>query len=284
MRVRKAVITAAGLDHLLPLQRLVDRQGVEKTALQLILEEVATAGVEEVAVIIRPGDTEAFRNAVGANSSHLRFIEQTQPRGYGDALLRARDFTAGEHFLHLVGDHLYLSSTQTSCARQLVALAEVEACSVSAVQATRENKLPFFGAIGGRRVARQHHLYDVTHVLEKPTPTEAEQKLLVAGLRSGYYLCMFGMHVLSPLVMNLLAETAANPDVKAAPLASALATLAERERYLAFEIDGARYNIGVKYGLLMAQLALSLSGNDRDVILTDLLQLLIERPGQGGAS
>ena len=44
----------------------------------------------------------------------------------------------------------------------------------------------------------------------------------------------------------------------------ALARLAENERYLAAELAGRRYDFGVKYGLLTAQLALALSGRDRD--------------------
>ena len=58
------------------------------------------------------------------------------------------------------------------------------------------------------------------------------------------------------------------------PLADALNDLAGRQRYLACEIDGLRYNIGVKYGLLNAQLALGLAGVDRDRILTQLVELL----------
>ncbi|MCA9258254.1 MAG: hypothetical protein KDA61_03590, partial [Planctomycetales bacterium] len=60
-------------------------------------------------------------------------------------------------------------------------------------------------------------------------------------------------------------------------LSPALAALAQRERYLAFEVDGARHDIGVKYGVLMAQLAHSLSGRDRDRILTELVQLLADQ-------
>jgi UTP--glucose-1-phosphate uridylyltransferase len=88
---------------------------------------------------------------------------------------------------------------------------------------------------------------------------------------------MFGMHVLSPLVMSLLGEALDSASGKGIPLAAALAHLAQRERYLAFEIDGTRYNIGVKYGLLIAQLAIALSGDDRDLVLTEMLQLLAER-------
>ena len=56
-------------------------------------------------------------------------------------------------------------------------------------------------------------------------------------------------------------------------LTPALAELARRERYLALELDGTRFNIGVKYGMLMAQLALALSGSDREEILAKLLEL-----------
>ena len=47
-----------------------------------------------------------------------------------------------------------------------------------------------------------------------------------------------------------------------------------RERYLALEVSGSRYNIGVKYGLLTAQLALALAGNDREEVLAQLLELV----------
>jgi len=50
--------------------------------------------------------------------------------------------------------------------------------------------------------------------------------------------------------------------------------LSRRERYLAFELKGCRYDIGVKYGLLTAQIALALSGRDRDEVLAGLVDLL----------
>ena len=111
-------------------------------------------------------------------------------------------------------------------------------------------------------------------VIEKPTPTVAEQRLIVAGQRAGYYLCMFGMHVLTPTVLALLQKALDAADGKTIDLSSSLHQLAKSERYLALEIDGSRYNISYKYGLLMAQLAFSLSGDDRDLILTELVNLL----------
>ena len=280
MRITKAVVTAAKpTQHSLPLQRLVDREGFEKSALELIIGEIVSAGIDQICVVVLEGDEERFRRAAGDLAERLVFVKQAQPRGYGDALYGAKDFVGDETFLHLVGDHLYLSRTEQSCARQLVEVARTENCSVSAVQQTRENRLPYFGAIGGRRLPQSSRLYEVTTVLEKPTPTLAEQELVMAGLRTGYYLCVFGMHVLTPVIMDLLREQLERASATdKVPLSPALAQLAKRERYLAMELEGTRYDIGVKYGLLIAQLAHCLSGRDRDLILTELVQLLADQP------
>ena len=151
----------------------------------------------------------------------------------------AKTFAAGEPFLHLVSDHLPLSTTDKRCAQQLVEVATAENCAVSAVQPTRETMLAHFGAVGGTRVPKRQDLYEVENVLEKPTPTEAEQSLIVPGLRAGYYLCFFGMHVLTPLVMDLLEEldAAAGKDGKIHLVAGAGET-GGREKYLA--LAGAR--------------------------------------------
>ncbi len=282
MHLRKAVITAAGREQRgLPLQTFVDRDGIDKTALQIIIEEVLAAGIEEVGLVIVPGDHDAYSRAAGPYVDRMRFLEQRQPRGYGHALSLARDFTGDEPFLHLVSDHLYLSRQPARCAQQVVECARAENCSVSAVQQTRETMLPYYGTVGVRRLPRQQTLYEVETILEKPTPSEAEQKLLVPGLRAGHYLCLFGIHVFTPTLMNLLAETVerVGPE-RSVQLTPALAELAALERYLALEVQGFRYNIGVKYGLLMAQLALALDGADREDVLVQLVELLALR-GRG---
>jgi UTP--glucose-1-phosphate uridylyltransferase len=278
MQIRKAVITAAGRDQRgLPLQTVVDRDGAEKRALELVVEEAVRAGCDEVAVVVAPGDEAAYRGAAGGYAGRLRFVAQEQPRGYGHAVLAARAFTAGEPFLHLVGDHLYRSAGQTGAAEQVAAAARAERAAVSAVQPTRETLLRLYGAVGGRRVPRRADLYEVDTVLEKPSPSEAEQSLLVPGLRAGFYLCFFGIHALTPIVMDLLAERAAAAPDAPLGLSPVLAELARRERYLALEVAGSRYNVGVKYGLLTAQLALALDGVDREKVLALIVDLLAQR-------
>jgi UTP--glucose-1-phosphate uridylyltransferase len=279
MKISKAIITAAGrAQRMLPLQTLVDRDGEQKAVLRIIIEEALRAGIEEIAVVVCPGDETAYAAAAGEHASRLRFVPQAQPLGYGHAIYCARAVVGREPFLHLVGDHLYVSREAEGCAQHLVRLAETEDCAVSAVQPSREGLLPYYGTVGGRRVSGRPDLYLIEDVIEKPTPTEAEQRLVVPGLRAGHYLCFFGMHVLTPTVMDILERQVAAAGARGGvDLSGALAELATKERFLAYEARGWRYDVGVKYGLLTAQVALALSGRERDVVLAQLLEVLALR-------
>lgn len=276
MRVRKAVLTAAApYQRRLPLQTLIDADGVEKPLLRILLEEILATSVEEVAVITHPGDEAAYAQSVGELGRGIRFIPQEQARGYGHAVYCAASFVGNDPFLHLVGDHVHVARQNTCCAKTLVAVAETESCTVSAVLPTRESQLSQYGAVRGQRVSGRPGLYRIDTVLEKPTPTQAEQHLTVSGLRAGFYLCFFGMHVLTPAVMEILGRQLANGE--RTTLSSALAQLARQEQYLALETQSSRYDAGAPYGLLTAQMALALSGKDRELVLAQLLELLAQR-------
>ena len=287
MKTTKALITAAGRSQrTLPIQMLVDRDGVEKPLLAILIEEALSAGIEEIAIVVAPGDEKPYLKAIRdhegatglAGAAEITFIPQEQPLGYGHAIYRAREFTGGDAFLHLVGDHLHISGSDRTCARQLVETAAAEECAVSAVQATRESLLPYYGAVGGRRVQARKDLYVVETVIEKPTPTEAELRLIVPGLRAGHYLCFFGMHVLTPLVMEILGRMVDEAGQRGGvSLSAALDRLATRERYLALEERAWRYDVGVRYGIVNAQIALALSGKDRAELLAQMLELLAQR-------
>jgi UTP--glucose-1-phosphate uridylyltransferase len=279
MRVRKAVITAAGRNQRpLPLQTLVDQDGVHRSVLAIIAGKALRAGIEEICVVVCPGDEAAYAEAAGDSAGSLRFVRQEEALGYGHALHCARGFVAGEPFLHMMGDHVYVSSAARGCVEQVLAAAQEQACSVSAVQPTREGLLPYFGAVGGTRAHESPDLYVVERVLEKPSPTEAERTLRIPGLRAGHYLCFFGLHVLTPTVMDILGEHVARHASRGnVQLSPVLNDLAGRERYLAIEARGWRYPVDVRYGLLTAQLALALSGRDRAEVLSIVCDLLAQR-------
>jgi UTP--glucose-1-phosphate uridylyltransferase len=273
MKIKKTVITAAGpAQRELPIQSLIDRDGIKKTVLELLIEESIQAGIEEIGVVVFPGDEKSYRNAIGKYASQVQFIRQNEPLGYGHSLLTASEFVSNEPFLHLVGDHLYVNRTTKRCAKHLVEVAEKEECSVSTVLPTRESLITNFGVIGGRRIQGSLELYKIERVIEKPTPTQAEQKLLIPGLRAGHYLCFFGMHVLTPAIFSLLKNDFIKAEGKIIGLSDALNDLAAKEKYLALEKNDLRFDMGERYGLFKAQLALAMSGNDRDRLMGELLE------------
>ena len=278
MLVKKAVITAAApSQRTLPLQTLIDGDSNEKSLLRILIEQSLSAGVEEIAVVVFPGDETPYAQGAGPHASSIRFIPQAEPRGYGHAIHCARSFTKGDPFLHMVGDHLYVSTATKPSASRLVELAQKERCSVSGVHLTREHLLSRFGTVAGRRVAQRSDLYRVDTVIEKPTPTEAEQRLLVSGIRAGYYLCFCGIHVFTPTVMEILDRILENSTDTRVTLVDALAILARQEQYLAIEDEGRRYDLGAPFGLLIAQLALALNGRNRGEVLSQMLELLADR-------
>jgi UTP--glucose-1-phosphate uridylyltransferase len=310
VQISKAVITAAGRGAreypasdtvgkaMLP---LVDRDGLTKPVLQIIAEEALESGIEEICVVTAPGDEAVYRShfrnyAANLSSTYkgadraeeqlrrlvdleqrLRFVAQPEPEGYGHAVWCARSFVRDEPFLLLLSDHLYLSSEKRRCARQLIELAAAENCSVSAVQATREHLIHQYGTLTGRRLPQHPEIYTIDEIVEKPNPTLAELRLGVPGLRAGHYLCFFGMHVLTSVVFHLLEELVRDNvrELGQIQLTTALNTLAQEERYLALETRGSRFNLGVKYGVVEAQIALALGGADRERILELLLESII---------
>ena len=251
--------------------------------LGILIEQALAAKVEEVCVVVWPGDENRYVQAAGSHAGMVRFVAQPRPLGYGDAIYCAREFVGSDPFLHMVGDHLYVNTGQPSAA-QVVEIAQSEECSVSGVQATRESLLTQFGAVAGRRLQGRQGVYRIDTVIEKPTPTEAERRLVVSGIRAGYYLCFFGIHALTPTVMEMLGSAIAAEPEKRVTLSAVLAEVARREQYLAVENTGRRYNMGSRYGLLTSQLALALNGRDRADVLAQLVELLADRELAAGSA
>ncbi len=208
MRIQKAVITAAGQNQrALPLQTLIDRDGQEKSVLWILIEQALAANVEEICVVVWPGDETRYAQAAGDARGRGALCAAAAAAGLRPRhLLRARVYRRRRLPAH-GGRPSLRERPSKPCAHRLVELAEAEECSVSGVQPTRESLLPRFGTVAGRRVPGRPGLYRVDTVIEKPTPTEAEQRLMVPGIRAGYYLCFFGIHVLTPTVMELLGRT-----------------------------------------------------------------------------
>ena len=310
MRVRKAVITAAGRGtrqypasttvqkEMFP---LVDRDGLTKPVVQIIAEEALESGIEELCIVTAPGDEEQYRRhfrglsedllpAFGsrswaiAESARLADIErrttyvtQPTPEGYGHAVYCAREFVGNEPFLLLLGDHIYVSGKAGRCSKQVMDVFEQAGTTVSAVKRTPEESLHLFGTVRGEsRAELGPGVYSVTAISEKPAIEYAETHLRTPGLRRGEYLCFFGMQVFTPTLFDCLGYNISH-DVRERgefQLTTAQEMLRRREPYLAFEADGDRYDMGVPFGYVETQIALALHSPARDAMLASIVTLI----------
>jgi UTP--glucose-1-phosphate uridylyltransferase len=283
VKFAKAIIPMAGASHRdLPLQHVTTGDGLTRHVVALHIEDLLAAGIEQIALVVRPGAAPLFQDLLARFGTAVVLIEQTEPRGFGDAVLCAEEWTGREPFLLQVCDHILISSADKSCAEQLIDVALREECTVSAVQVTSESQLPYFGVVGGRRAGGEDHLFAVETVIEKPSPTIAEQQCVVPGLRQGTYLGFFGIHALLPSVFDHLhARQAALSPGQHLGLTDSLALLLAHEKYRALEIHGHRIDLEGPFGLLRAQLALALHGPRREEVLELMLEEMAQTAARG---
>lgn len=311
-KVRKAVIPAAGRGTrqypasaavakvMFP---LVDRDGVAKPLVQVIAEEAIDAGIEEICIVVGPGEEGMYRDyfrrmspeeakgfrgkdwaileseRLAAFGERLHFAVQETQEGYGHAVYQAKKFVGGEPFLLMLGDHVYISDTKERCARQVTRVFEqLGADAVTGVQPTLERDLHLFGTIrGGILEGAEEGVYRAELIIEKPSIEEAREKLATPGLPAGNYLSHFGLHAFGPGIFESLEYLIKN-DVREKgeiQLTAAQEHLRERGgKYYITRVQGQRYDTGIPYGLMETQLALGLNGVHRTEMCEAIARIL----------
>lgn len=274
-KVRKAVIPAAGFGtRLFPASKatkkelfpIVDRDGIAKPAILLIVEEAIEAGMEEVIIVVQEHDLPAFESFFNTQvtienfnklphhfqdyskkllemGQKVRFVLQPTQEGLGHAVYSARETIGNEPFLLMLGDHIYRSDSDRSCAQQLVSAFNQHGISVIGVRQTPESLLANFGTVTGHWIDRQ--LLNLTEFAEKPTIEYARENLRVDGL--GDYLTVFGQYIIKPQVFDYLEEHIHNNVRERGEfqLTSALDRLRKEDGFLGLMIDGKRFDIGL---------------------------------------
>ena len=223
MKVRKAVIPAAGLGtRLFPTTRVikkeflpvVDGNDIAKPVIQLNVEEAINAGAEEVCIIIQPGDEPLFRSYFSKLSASERrllvkndrneklaaeleflsdrisYVHQDVQDGFGHAVYCAREWVGDEPFLLMLGDHIFKSTAEKNCAKQLIDIFESRnTCAVSGVTRTPADQLRIFGTVTGTWLEQDKGLFEITQLYEKPSVDYAREHLAMAGMPDNTYFC-----------------------------------------------------------------------------------------------
>jgi len=273
MRIRKAVITAAGWGtRFLPATKAQPKEMLpllNKPIIQYAVEEAIAAGIEQIVIVTamgkhsvedhfdrsaelehllkKKGMPEALAevSSIG-NSTKICYIRQREQLGLGHAVLTTRDFIGNEPFALLLPDDIIRSEVPAT--KQLLRAFEQCQGSILAIEEVPEECLGSYGVIRPRQL--DSRLYQVLSLVEKPDARHAPSRLGIVG-----------RYVLTPEIFPSLEQT---PPGKGGEiqLTDGLNRLLSEQPIFGYRFEGTRYDVGTPLGLLKASVALALENPD----------------------
>ena len=250
IHLSKAVITAAGLGtRLLPSSKEIPKEMFPifdldesgsicvKPVMHRIFENLYDIGFKNFCIIVGRGKRSiedhftpdrAFsilaRDKVKPNmhntltgfyqkilDSKIFFINQPEPKGFGDAVLRAETFVGDEHFLLHAGDDLVLSEGHGHLLRLLEVFKKYGGDMT--ILAERVENPSQYGVIVGEPLSDDRYLMRVRDIVEKPAKPPSN-------------IAVIGVYILSPRIFKALRSI--EPDERGEiQLTSALRRLLE---------------------------------------------------------
>jgi UTP-glucose-1-phosphate uridylyltransferase len=277
-KVRKAVIPAAGFGtRLFPATKaakkelfpVIDRDGIAKPAILIIVEEALNAGIEEIIIIVQRDDLNDFYSLFNQQISienynklpphfqeysrrildmgkRISFVIQQNQEGFGHAVYSTRESVGDEPFLLMLGDHIYRSTGAVSCAQQMIDAYNKHGTSVVGLKRTPQDLIHSFGVVTATWL-EDNKILSITEFAEKPTIDYARTNLRVPGIPEGEYLTVFGQYVIKPELFALLEMNIKNNlrERGEFQLPSALDRLRQIDGFNGLMIDGKRCDIGI---------------------------------------
>ncbi len=279
--VRKAIIPLAGFGtRVFPATKcmpkcmmpVLDRDGVLKPALLIMLEQLMEAGIEDICLIIGedeqpdfdrffeplpeeqqeklPDSKRKYEDLISNLRHHITNVYQRERLGFGHAVWLAKRFTDGEPALLLLGDFLYRSNTAVNCCKQVIdAYKECGGALVSITEIPL-SRVVHYGIVHGCWNNKEETILKADRMVEKPTDDYAEEYLGIDNARGERkYYATFGQYVLTPEVFDELErqiKVVGKPsEGKEFGLTSALDTIRENNGLFGFVPDGESFDIGL---------------------------------------
>ncbi len=206
--VRKGVIVAAGLGtRFLPITKSIPKEMLpvgNKPGLQLIVEEMADSGIEEIVIVINRDKTaiERYFSPDKKFEQKLKklkkfdkiqelvdllkrvkfyFAYQDKPLGNGHAILRAKKFIGNEPFACADADGI-IASTIPATKQLLEVFYEKQAPIIGAQKITDKQAMTKYGNVYG--LPESERVYRVEKLEEKPNIENVSPLgLIVGGMR-----------------------------------------------------------------------------------------------------
>lgn len=274
-RVKKAVFPVAGLGtRFLPATKTVPKEMlpvVDRPLIQYAVDEAIEAGIDTLVFVTnrykhavadyfdkayeleqkleKAGKSELLAMIRDVLPKHVRcvFVTQAEALGLGHAVLCARPVVGDEPFAVLLPDDLIWSKGRGALG-QMVDLAGQQDASVISVQQVPREQTSSYGIVAAPDFTGRFG--EIRGIVEKPKPEAAPSDLAVVG-----------RYVLSGDIFPIL-ETTRSGAGGEIQLTDAIATLLARQRVLAYQFEGRRFDCGTRIGLVEATIQYALDHDD----------------------
>ncbi len=270
-KIRKAIIPAAGFGtRVLPATKSMPKEMfpiVDKPTIQYIVEEAVASGITDIMIITNRGkgviedhfdyspELEANLKKSGkddflkqiheiANLADITFIRQKEMKGLGHAVLKAKAFVGNEPFAVLFGDGV-IDCDGTPAIKQLIDAYGEFGEGVLGVKKVPESEIHKYGSL---KVENIHdNIFKCTDMVEKPQTKEEVLSLYSITDRV----------VLPPEIFEILERTkpGAGNEIQ---LTDAMKEIAVTKGMTAVEMEGNRFDMGNKFGVLKANIDVGL--------------------------
>ncbi|WP_374141651.1 UTP--glucose-1-phosphate uridylyltransferase GalU [Leptotrichia hongkongensis] len=295
-RIRKAVIPAAGLGtRVLPATKAQPKEMlviVDKPALQYLVEELVSAGIEEILIITgrnkgsienhfdysyelektleEKGKKDLLKIVNNISEmSNIYYVRQKRPLGLGHAISCAEAFVGDEPFVVLLGDDIIYTDSekgQKPVTKQLVdKYNELQGGTILGVQEVPHENVSKYGIIKPLKQIDEKTVV-VEDFIEKPSVTEAPSNLAALG-----------RYVLEPEIFSYLKETKPGKGGEIQLTDAILAMKNNGEKLYAYNFDGLRYDTGDKFGMFVANVEFGLRHEELKDKVKYYLKDLVEK-------
>ena len=295
-RIRKAVIPAAGLGtRVLPATKAQPKEMlviVDKPALQYLVEELVSAGIEEILIITgrnkgsienhfdysyelektleEKGKKDLLKIVNNISEmSNIYYVRQKRPLGLGHAISCAEAFVGDEPFVVLLGDDIIYTDKdkgQSPVTKQLVEkYNELQGGTILGVQEVPHENVSKYGIIKPLKQIDEKTVA-VEDFNEKPSNAEAPSNLAALG-----------RYVLEPEIFSYLKRTKPGKGGEIQLTDAILAMKNDGEKLYAYNFDGLRYDTGDKFGMFVANVEFGLRHEELKDKVKDYLKDLVEK-------
>lgn len=278
-KVKRAIIPVAGFGtRLFPATKIIkksffpiiDRNGILKPLLLILLEQLDDAGIEEICLVIGEGEKEEYerffdsidrdyyeklpdeKKQIEDRISHIgkrvSYVVQKERKGFGHAVYQCNEFAKGEPVLLLLGDMIYHSNRNENCMSQMIDVYEKYGTPIISLHTVPKQDVVHYGIMHGLWEDPDETVLKLDEIKEKPSVEYAEDYLNVKTKASQEnYYAVFGQYVLTREVFDALRVSIEDnvTEFGEIQLTSALEMVRSQSGMMGYVVDGKSFDVGI---------------------------------------